>query len=446
MRTRRAVPTLRHAILAVAVVFAVPPTAAAVTRAALPGATAHASAYRNQPPIAYISGGHVFVLDGKGHRPRAIDPSAGACCVAWAPDGAHIAFQRGAELWISAADGSAARRVAPTVLRWAWSSDGEAIAAIPNPTRTGDGTGIDFYAVDEPRAHVTLLRGYHVLDFAWAGLGRRVAVSALPPPGAPGVASTGAALFMLEVPGPYGDCAALCPEPAQPVAIDGPANGGLNVYFARWSPDLSNLVVWTEPAGAGPSPGSLELSLFSPAGGPTTPLARTLVDRSWIQWSKAGDRLLVVEGSGPDAAASHVLDLCVPPLGCRALNGPGVSVVDPAWSDDGRMAYVAAAPAVAADPSRGGPLNPDGRLWVADGDGQHARVVTSGGVATPGWLPDARHLVFVRDQTLWLLDADRGGPVPIAGPLSRAPAGSTREPSDPFRHLEDGDPLFAVAP
>jgi hypothetical protein len=38
-------------------------------------------------------------------------------------------------------------------------------------------------------------------------------------------------------------------------------------------------------------------------------------------------------------------------------------------------------------------------------------------VSAPLWLPDSRHLVFVRDGTVWLLDVTAGDAVPVAGGL-----------------------------
>lgn len=405
-----------------------------VAEAERAGSRLDPASYRDQPPLAYVSAGQVFILDGKGHPPRRVDRATGACCVAWAPDGTSVAFQRGSELWITREDGTGTRRVARNVRKWSWAPDGEAIAVTPNPAPIGGATGIDFYAVERPRARVTQLRGYRVLDFAWAGLGRRLAVSALPPAG-----SGPAALFMLEVAGPYGDCADLCPEPAQPVAMDPSTGGPLDVYFAAWSPTVSAIALWTGPADAAPAGGAIELSLLSPAGGARTQLARTIVDRAWIRWSPGGDRLLVVDGSGRDRDSAHVLKLCAPPLACRVVSGPTVSAADPAWSGDGRMAYVLTRRSSPTGPvSAPGTAEPSTGLWVADGDAARAQLVAAGAVSAPHWLPDTRHLVFVRDHQLWLVNADRGDATAIAG------VGDGR--TAPSASRLDGDRLFAVAP
>jgi dipeptidyl aminopeptidase/acylaminoacyl peptidase len=435
--------------LAVVVALAASGPAAGVT---LPGPARNGldpHAYRGQPPVAYVSRGHVFVLDGKGSPPRAIQQGRGSCCVAWAPDGAHLAFQRGAELWMSSADGEQTRRVAASVRRWAWSPDGEAIAVLPKASRNRNVTGIDFYAIDLPRVRLTLLRHDEVLDFAWAGLGRRIAVSARPatPTGQSGLIPS--MLFMLEVPGPYGDCAALCPEPAQPIAIDNPSDANPSVYFAGWSPDVASLAIWTGPAGPDALVGGLDLSLISPGGGPTTHLVRTVVKRSWIQWQSSSDRLLAVEHRALGTGSVPVLTLCGISSGCRVVDPSAGPVVDPAWSDTGRMAYVTN-PTARVVEAPGVPMRPDqaSRVWVAGSEGQGATVVASGGASNPQWLPDGRHLLFVRRSTLWMLDPDIGSSVAIAGSLGVSPSalniggGASGQTAD----LQDGDQPFAVAP
>ncbi len=269
---------------------------------------------------------------------------------------------------------------------------------------------------------------------AWAGLGRRIAVS-----DGPGRRSAGRAdgepaqLFMLEVPGPYGeDCPALCPEAPLSVPVEHPdATSG--PLLAGWSPNVDNIALWTAP-GNGAS-----LGVVSPGGGGITPIAGTLVRRSWVQWSRSGDRLLVVEGTARESGAPRVLLLCTNATACRPIAGGDQAVADPAWSRSGAMAYV----------------QTDRReLWIANRDGEDARRVAAAGegVAAPRWLPDGRHLLFVRDGRVWLLDAtgtrEDGAPAtPVAGPIGRrraAPTASSREPSDLSPDL--AEQLYSVAP
>jgi dipeptidyl aminopeptidase/acylaminoacyl peptidase len=397
------------------------------------GASPQPDAYRDQPPLAYVSQGRVFLLDGKGSAPLRVRRVANACCVAFSPDAYYVAFQQRDDLWVAEHDGTELHRVARSVARWEWAPDGQALAVIRKPSGDGSGGGIDFIGADDSSIRETLLPEHRVLDLAWAGLGRRVAVSAVPAAEATGAGGR-AQLFMLEVPGPYGeDCPALCPEAPLPIPFDYP-EAASGPVFAGWSPNVDAIALWSAPTNGA------TLGVVSPRGGGITPIAGTLVRRSWVQWSRTGDRLLVVEGDGRETGAPRALLLCTDATACRPIAGGDETVADPAWSRSGAMAYV----------------RTDRReLWVADGDGGDARRITAAGegVAAPRWLPDSRHLVFVRDGRVWLLDAtadaagDGGDAVPIAGPLGRgraSPAAPAHEPADLSPDLSEQ--LYSVAP
>jgi Tol biopolymer transport system component len=374
---------------------------AAPGAAAGTGAAPRPEAYRDQPPAAYVSSGGVVVVDGDGSAARKLPGTAGACCPSWSPDGAYLAFQRDRDLWVVEHDGHELHRVATAVSRWEWAPDGQALAVISETSRGG----IDFYGASDPNVRDTELLRYHVRDFAWAGLGRRVIVSVT----APG-SSERAELFMLEVPGPYGsDCPALCPERPVPIPIDRPA-GRSGPLFAGWSPNVDAIALWSTPDD------SATLGLLSPGGGSVVPIATTAVRRSWVQWSRLGDRLLVVAGPSGGATPRSLL-LCSRLTSCQPITGSDEVVADPTWSSTGAIAYV----------------RTDRRqLWIAgpDGGGGHAVPAAGDGVAAPHWLPDAHHVVFVRDAMVWLIDVSGGDATPIGGPLATGAA----------------DQLYSVAP
>ncbi|MDQ6854026.1 MAG: hypothetical protein M3046_10125 [Actinomycetota bacterium] len=411
--------------LALMLAFAVPGSAlAAVDDAPQP------AAYRDQPPLAYVSDGRVFVLEGNGNPALQVRGVSGACCVAFSPDGYYVAFQRGNDLWVVEHDGTGLHRAARSVQRWAWAPDGQALAVIPKPAPDGSGgTGIQFYGAEDSSVRETLLRDHRVLDLSWSGFGRRIAVSAVPAASSAGAADS-SEVFMLEVPGPYGeDCPELCPEPPLRVPVEN-ADAGSGPLFASWSPNVDAIAVWTAPDDGA------TLGLVSPRGGGITPIAPTLVRRSWVQWSRSGDRLLVVEGGARDPAAARALLLCAGTAGCHSVTGGDQPVADPAWSRAGAMAYV---------------WTDRRELWVANRDGGEARRIAAAGdgVHSPRWLPDGRHLVFVRQGLVWLLDPSSGDPAsPVAGPLgagSAAPAAPAQEPTD---HARDSrwEVLYSVAP
>jgi dipeptidyl aminopeptidase/acylaminoacyl peptidase len=412
---------------------------ALVMALAVPGAPAAAGtgsapspdAYRDQPPLAYVSEGRVRVLDGKGNPPIRVRGVADACCVAFSPDGYYVAFERRGDLWVVEHDGTELHRVARSVARWEWAPDGQALAVIRKASAGAKGGGIEFVGADDSSIRETLLPEHRVLDMAWAGLGRRIAVSAVPA-GADTSGSGRAEVFMLEVPGPYGeDCPALCPEAPLSVPVDHP-EAASGPVFAGWSPDVEAIALWTAPANGA------TLGVVSPRGGGITPIAGTLVRRSWVQWSRSGDRLLVVQGTARETGAPRALLLCTTSAACWPIAGGDETVADPAWSRSGAMAYV---------------RTDRHELWVANRDGGDARRIEAAGegVAAPRWLPDTRHLVFVRDGRVWLLDTAAAGgdtrAVPVSEPLGRgraAPAVPLHEPPDLSPDLAEQQ--YSVAP
>ena len=390
--------------------------------------TPRPDAYRDQPPLAYVSNGRVFMLDGNGDPPLGVRGVSNACCVAFSPDGYYVAFQQGDDLWVAEHDGTELHRVARAVQRWAWAPDGQALAVIPKAARDGSGgMGIDIYGADDSTVRDTQLPGHRVLDLAWAGFGRRLAVWAVPAGETDAPAHS--QMFMLEVPGPYGeDCPALCPEDPVPVPVAHP-DGASGPLFAGWSPNVDAIAVWT-----GADNGAT-LGVVSPRGGDISPIATTLVRRSWVQWSRTGDRLLVVEGHAPETDAPRTLLLCAAAAGCSSVTGGDALVADPAWSRGGAMAYVS---------------TERRELWTANPDGAETRQLARAGdgVHAPRWLPDTRHLLFVRDGFVWLLDTTGGDAVAIAGPLGhgrRAAGRSLQEPTD-GSHGPRWEQLYSVAP
>lgn len=364
-------------------------------------------AYRDQPPLAYVGEGRLFILDGKGHRPRPVRGANGACCAAWAPDAQHLAFKRGPELWIVRRDGSRPQRLTRSASTWEWSADGGAIAVVP----AGSGPhGVAVYSVIKPGVHGTFLPDREVVDVAWAPVGRRLAVSVSSPP----------ELVMLEVPGPYGeDCPALCPERPQPLTVTSglPASGA--VFLAGWSPDVDVLAVAlaTDPRDIRARAG--DLMLVPGTGGAAQFVAHAFTDHASVTWGKSRERFLVVT---PLSDQSSGLHLCRPSGVCElvttTVSPPGPQ---PAWSGDGRFAFVRRN------------ASGSGQLVIAQPDGPSPVEVShaSDGVSAPTWMPDTRHLLFARGGALWLVEPHAGEPVAIAEPVD--------EP-------RDGRAAFARAP
>src|SRR5437763_7691924 len=98
-------------------------------------------AYRDQPPLAYVSEGRVLVLDGEGNKALRVPGVADACCVAFSPASDYLAFERRGDLWVAEHDGAELHRVARSVARWSWAPDGQALAVIRRASPHGTGGG-----------------------------------------------------------------------------------------------------------------------------------------------------------------------------------------------------------------------------------------------------------------------------------------------------------------
>ena len=61
-------------------------------------------------------------------------------------------------------------------------------------------------------------------------------------------------------------------------------------------------------------------------------------------------------------------------------------------------------------------------LWVADPNGRTYELRAAGtGVYDPQWSRDGRHVLYLRDNAIWLIGVSGGPPVKIVGPLPTAP-------------------------
>jgi TolB protein len=105
--------------------------------------------------------------------------------------------------------------------------------------------------------------------------------------------------------------------------------------------------------------------------------------------------------------------------GVRELNNPEGSVaIDPSFSPDGsRTAFVAARN---LGDSVWGFSKPEEladwvatrTLWLqnADGSGAHPLTTAGPGVYQPTWSKDGEHILYVRDNALWIIAASGGQP------------------------------------
>src|SRR2546421_4497496 len=114
---------------------------AAPEAAAGTGPAPRAEAYRDQPPLAYVSEGRVLILDGVGSPPVRVPGVADACCVAFSPDSAYLAFERRGDLWGAEHTGAEPHPVAPAGAPRSGAAGGQALAGGPRGASRGAGGG-----------------------------------------------------------------------------------------------------------------------------------------------------------------------------------------------------------------------------------------------------------------------------------------------------------------
>jgi TolB protein len=201
------------------------------------------------------------------------------------------------------------------------------------------------------------------------------------------------------------------------------------VPLAGWWPDGKGVLFWRDPR-ASSSMAAEGLGLFTlRLGGKPRQLATTLPYPDQLAPSPDGHDLALIAGFGQEIWHDKVLARCDVSTGtCRALPHPhGVIMLDPSWSPHGnRLAFVQARDAGTigyfGSVSRRLSWVHTRTLWVADPNGRTYELRAAGtGVYDPQWSRDGRHVLYLRDNAIWLIGVSGGTPVKIVGPLPTVP-------------------------
>ncbi len=217
---------------------------------------------------------------------------------------------------------------------------------------------------------------------------------------------------------------------------------GINDAWPSWSPDGSHVVFAStrydpsiglcEPAGADwlcPT----DIYVMNADGSGVRRLTTDTAPEYQPVWSPAGDRIAFVRAVG-DGNATAIYTMAADGSDVRQVSsGDGGSDFSPSWSPDGsRIAFAAI-------------RYEDRGIWVMGADGTGERLLISDGyLDDPEWSPDGRLIAFVRDDALWVMDADGVSrreladapgysvagdlawrPVPIGSSPGPSPTGST---------------------
>ena len=393
--------------------------------------------------LAYLKEGQIHLLDGATDTIQVVENSEGAGEMAWSQDGKWLAFVRNGELMIAAAAELDVHLVdlPGTVNRFAWSPAGNVLAVSLNP-----GEPAQFGSPSDQATPIT--------DFPLPASGpaqpqARDVLEANRGPSEP--AQSGGAIWLVTDPAepkarplltldrpvgavawsPDGDSLAYVstlPGDAVELRSDAlevvPASGGeptqwyvadqAAIELAGWWPDGQGILFWAVPLHS-PSIAADGLPLQSLAVGSSEPIAlpTMLLNASWISWDPSGKTLAVIAGGGRMAWDQKNLAFCDAAAGeCRFLPQPKEQVtLDAAWSPGGEQIAM-----IRADRQPGMRRSryredleawaKSRTLWLTDPDGTSLREIVSvgRGVHSPAWSKDGHHLLYVKDDALWVLD------------------------------------------
>ncbi len=374
----------------------VPATAPALTTA--PTVTATPAAFRGLGRLAFIRNGRLVLLDGEAEREIAgVNPSGP---LEWSADGRWLAFRQeeGEKSRIMLLDATTGKvgevpGVPDPPVSYAWTPSGSGLAvSVP-----GGIWVIDDLAAAEPRllASTETPAG----GLTWSPDGSRIAwVRTLP----------------FTDPESRSDVVEMVPASGgQPVRWHVADGAGVNL--AGWWPDGQGLLFWLRPAHCNScaADGLRLRSMDLGKKGVVLPI--TLMRQGWLSPLPDGNRVLLVQGGGRTTWDEKSLAVCAVETGdCTTLAQPDSAVsLDPALSPDGgQIAFVRAT----RRPGQGGFASDreledwvaSRTLWLSQPDGTRARQVAAagGGIYAPAWSGDGKHLLFIRDGRLWVLELE----------------------------------------
>lgn len=320
-----------------------------------------------------------------------------------------------AALWVVDAAGTGTRKLTPPswdVSSFAWSPRSSRLAVAAGTPAPQDTSGV-VAVVTTGGARKVLATGT-VSGVAWSPSGTQIAAGVAVKRSRPGWRSR------LEL---------LSPAGGPPTVVT--SSNGNQLELAGWWPTGSGLLYWTDPQGSESiAADGLPLSSVSlPQRRSRRLVATMLVHSSWLAFAPGGRTAAVVSAGYREIwLGDKLITLCHSSAGCTpVVQAPGVVSLDPSWSPGGgRLVF--------ARFSASGPFGPHGhadfspywirrwqatsRLWVASADGSSAKPLAAAGPGAldPVWGSDGS-LLFVRDDSIWLLPPAAAGPVRVTGPL-----------------------------
>lgn len=372
-----------------------------------PAPDVNAAVFENQGTLAFVRQGLLYTLDGETGEVKQLTVSGRALQAVWSNDGQWLAFISATDqeagtgsLWLVRRDGSQLHPVQglpePAGRNSFYWSPTNNMLAVAMP----DGV----WLVPAEGEQGRLVQSAGTSHLAWSPDGKRLAYNAALPSDEPYNHSD--AIYTIAVDG------------GQPVEQLVTPQAGAQV--TAWWPDGKGLLYWLAPLhSASIAADGMGLMSLRLGESESQLLASGLAHRGWQSLTPQGN-LLMVTGNERIVWANKSLSTVDLASGqVREFDNPEGSVaIDPSFSPDGsRFAFVAARdlgddvwgfnkPEELAD------WVATRTLWVsnADGSGAHPLTEAGTGVYQPTWSQDGDHILYVRDNALWIIKTGGGQP------------------------------------
>ncbi len=366
----------------------------------------NAPAFRGQGKLAFISAGRLYLLDGSAGALRTVATAGAAAAPTWSPSGRWLLYTADRRQWLLPADGLHAAAVLSVAGTPTWSPSSDILAV-----RAQDGL---WWVPSEgpPRRVVSTA----IASVAWSPDARTLAYSVLR-------ARQNDAVYTISAEG----------GPPREVPLDlsatrnyqpGADNG---IAVEGWWPNGGGLLLRRNPSHSASIAADGWLLESVPLEGGAVHTMAKVAPSSLPAGSPDGRRLLIVEdfGGGRILWKDKAIAECDVLAGqCRRMPQPAGTVsLEPAWSTGGKEVAFVRASAGSALSGFGAEAvsawNGTRSLWVAGADGSSPREITAAGrgVIAPMWSPDGKHILFIRDFSLWLLELSGSASVRIADGL-----------------------------